>query len=94
MTETENQVAATEKLAKRSTVNHILNCFCCYKAGPKPKGGTVVPHLSSGLESSADGEESWEVRFDEAVSNLARIATERSKVTGECTKCDKNTPSS
>jgi hypothetical protein len=79
MTENQTETPATERLAKRSTVNHILNCFCCYKSSSKAKNGTLVPHLATGLESSGDSEDCWEVRFDEAVNNLASVVAERKK---------------
>jgi len=78
---THEEVAPTEKVVKRSTVNHFLSCFCCYCPGKldRSQEGTLVPSLAAGGEGETEMVHAWEARFDEAVSNLARVASERPK---------------
>lgn len=72
----------TITIGPRRISNNICACFCCDTIdGTKRWAGTFIPRLSpsesqEGAPSQTTSDGEWTRRFDSAVEELAKIATE------------------
>lgn len=75
-----NSSMGTVNIGKRNTRSAICACFCCDRLeGTRISGGTFIPNLSRPTEGAPSrpttGQDDWTREFDQAVNQLAQVAT-------------------